>query len=263
MAKKFTLELIMDLATRIGANPAKALSRSNVSFLGKGPQQNPLFQRPLPGLENATEANLGKPETLFKAVEDAVGWMKDGKLNSIQSEILGRNLTGIEKIINPPPAPVLRSAQMIEFPKRGSGITSTQPYKSMLPEPGPEEMAFMNIARTQQTGQSRSIAREILLKDTRLNLPDDVISSLRSKYDLAKGADQKWDPLELMKKYYGKSMLNYDDYLNQVNLNALTAGEHADTVLKYIKLTPSLTFAGGGLEKILEVNDQINRYDLM
>ena len=58
-------------------------------------------------------------------------------------------------------------------------------------------------------------------------------------------------------------MLNYDDYLNQVNLNALTAGEHADTVLKYIKLTPSLTFAGGGLAKILEVNDQINRYDLM
>jgi hypothetical protein len=84
MARKFTLELIMDLATRIGANPTKALSRSNVSFLGKGPQQNPLFQRPLPGLENATEANLGKPETLFKAVEDAVGWMKDGKLNSIQ-----------------------------------------------------------------------------------------------------------------------------------------------------------------------------------
>ena len=114
-----------------------------------------------------------------------------------------------------------------------------------------------------QTGQSRAIAREILLKDTRLNLPDDVISSLRSKYDLAKGADQKWDPLELMKKYYGKSMTNYDDFLNSVNLNISTPGEYADMVLKHIKLTPSLTFAGGGLANVLQVNDTVSRYDLM
>ena len=106
MARRFTLELIMDLATRIGANPAKAISRSNVSFLGKGPTKNPLFQERLAGLENATEANLGKPETLFAAIDDAVGWMKDGKLNSIQSEILGHNLSGIKNIYNPPPLPM-------------------------------------------------------------------------------------------------------------------------------------------------------------
>ena len=97
MARRFTLELIMDLASRIGANPAKAVSRSNISFLGKGPTKNPLFQNRLAGLENATEANLGKPETLFAAIDDAVGWAKDGKLNSIQTEILGYNLSGIEQ----------------------------------------------------------------------------------------------------------------------------------------------------------------------
>ena len=97
MAKRFTIELIMDLASRIGANPAKAVSRSNISFLGKGPTKNPLFQNRLAGLENATEANLGKPETLFAAIDDAVGWAKDGKLNSIQTEILGYNLSGIEQ----------------------------------------------------------------------------------------------------------------------------------------------------------------------
>ena len=96
----------MDLASRIGANPAKAVSRSNVSFLGKGPTKNPLFQNRLAGLENATQANLGKPEALFGAINDAVGWAKDGKLNSIQTEILGHNLKGIEKIINPPPLPM-------------------------------------------------------------------------------------------------------------------------------------------------------------
>ena len=184
MAKRFTLELIMDLATRIGANPGKALSRTNVSFLGTGPQQNPLFQRPLPGLANATEANLGKPEALFKAIEDAVGWAKDGKLNSIQTEILGQNLSGINKILNPPVAPVLPSASVspirsgittlrsndIGAGQRSynklTGINRPREVKSRLPEPGPGEvdqyMGVLNI----KTGMSRAIARNLLLKDT-------------------------------------------------------------------------------------------------
>ena len=93
----------MDLATKIGANPAKLASRGNVSFFGTGPKKNPLFQRPLPGLERATPANLGSRDALIEATEDAASWAKDGKLNSIQMEILGRNLTGINKILNPPP----------------------------------------------------------------------------------------------------------------------------------------------------------------
>ena len=105
MARRFTLELIMDLASRIGANPAKAMSRSNISFLGKGPTKNPLFQNRLAGLENASPQNLGDPKKLFGAIEDAVGWAKDGKLNSIQTEILGHNLSGINKILNPPVLP--------------------------------------------------------------------------------------------------------------------------------------------------------------
>ena len=88
MVKRFTLGVIMNLAKNIGANPTKlAGTRTNISFLGKGPAKNPLFQNRLAGLENATEANLGKPETLFAAIEDAVGWAKDGKLNGIQTEI--------------------------------------------------------------------------------------------------------------------------------------------------------------------------------
>ena len=76
MARRFTLQLIMDLATRIGANPSKlAGTRTNISFLGKGPNENPLFQRPLPGLENAKISNLGDRDTLIKATEDAVGWL--------------------------------------------------------------------------------------------------------------------------------------------------------------------------------------------
>ena len=56
MAKRFTLQILMDLASQIGANPAKAMSRSNISFLGKGPTKNPLFQNRLAGLENANRS---------------------------------------------------------------------------------------------------------------------------------------------------------------------------------------------------------------
>jgi len=46
MARRFTIELLMDLASQIGANPAKALSRSNISFLGKGPTTESLVPAP-------------------------------------------------------------------------------------------------------------------------------------------------------------------------------------------------------------------------
>ena len=298
MARRFTLELIMDLASRIGANPAKAISRSNISFLGKGPTKNPLFQNRLAGLENATTKNLGKPETLFKAVEDALGWAKDGKLNSIQTEILGHNLKGIDKIINPPPLPTLPMASVTPIrsgiagirksPKRAQEIMDDmamiedpasvglkrfpkeshkffgRPLKDKdfseidrmvmegkIPdargrqwnlrgqETGPE--AF-TAALNQQTGMSRAIARNLLLKDTRLNLKPEELFMLR---------EGKGEPLDLMRKYYGESMGAYDDFLNSVNLQAARPDEFAEMILQHIKLTPQ--FASGGLARILEV----------
>ena len=58
----------MDLATRIGANPAKlAGTRTNISFLGKGPSKNPLFQNRLAGLDNASPQNLGKTGSVIRS----------------------------------------------------------------------------------------------------------------------------------------------------------------------------------------------------
>jgi len=139
MARRFTIEILMNLATRIGADPAKALSRSNISFLGKGPMKNPLFQDRLAGLENATTKNLGKPETLFTAIEDALGWAKDGKLNSIQQEILGHNLKGIDKIINPP---VLPTASVTPMASGIGGLRGTadksRPFQGWTPSVVPK-----------------------------------------------------------------------------------------------------------------------------
>ena len=274
MARRFTLELIMDLASQIGANPAKAVSRSNISFLGKGPTKNPLFQNRLAGLENATKENLGKPETLFGAIEDAVGWAKDGKLNSIQTEILGHNLSGINKILNPPPLPM---ATVMRLPKQETGIASVLPkqgkveevffgnpkdprfyksptvddrgrtwdFKSRLQEPGPGDIEALNRALNQKTGMSRAIARQILQQDTRLKLPEEVLISLRT-------GSRGPDPLDLMKKYYGRSMENFDDFLNNFpNIKYPAPKQIAARVLNEVELVPQ--FAEGGLAGILEV----------
>ncbi|SVB83002.1 uncharacterized protein METZ01_LOCUS235856, partial [marine metagenome] len=64
----------MRLAKSIGANHNKwGGTRSNITFLGKGPTTNPLFQGPLAGLETATKEQLGSRGTMIEAVEDAMG----------------------------------------------------------------------------------------------------------------------------------------------------------------------------------------------
>ena len=266
MARRFTLELIMDLATKIGANPAKLASRGNISFLGKGPQKNPLFQRPLPGLDRASPANLGSRDALIEATEDAASWAKDGKLNSIQMEILGHNLKGIEKILHPPVLPSatvtpigagieglkrfpkethkfmgrpLKDKDFVEIDKL---VTEGKIPGSRLPEPGPGEAAAYAGALNMKTGMSRAIARNLLLKDTRLKLKPEELFMLK---------EGKGEPLDLMAKYYGRSMPAYDDFLNSVNLEAARPDEFAEMILKNVRLIPE--FARGGLARVLEL----------
>jgi len=264
MARRFTLELIMDLATRIGANPAKAISRSNISFLGKGPTKNPLFQERLAGLENATTANLGKPETLFAAIDDAVGWAKDGKLNSIQTEILGHNLSGIAKIIDPPPLPmatVTPIAPGIEGLRRFSKETHKffgRPLK---------DKDFSEIDRLVMEGkipdaQGRtwdlSKARnEKFLK----NMGDDLQKSRLQetgpeRYNRLTGLDknkpfQGWTPSVVPKVNIPASKINHQIIADRYGIDVeLIRGKDWVEVLEVIR---KLGLRHGGLARILEV----------
>jgi hypothetical protein len=279
MAKKFVLENLMKLAQGIGANPQKFMgTRTNITFLGKGPTKNPLFQGPL-NMESATKAQLGSQEAVIGAVEDAMGFATAGKLNDIQLRALTLNLQGIYKMFNPPVLPIFRSpmATITKFPKQGSGITGIrtpdnstlisgnttgtgrpinristigkpdlpEPFgTSRLPKPGPGDIQAFQKALDAKTGMSRAIARELLLKDTRLNLPDDVLKSLRT-------GSRGEDPLDLMKRYYGQSMLKYDDFLNDVmprpNMDPRSI---ATRILSEVELIPQ--FAEGGLADIMQ-----------
>jgi len=109
---------------------------------------------------------------------------------------------------------------------------------SKLPGTGPE--AF-NAALNQKTGMSRAIARQILQQDTRLNLKPEELFMLR---------EGKGEPLDLMRKYYGRSVSAYDEFLDSVNLQAARPDEFAEMILKNVELIPA--FAEGGLAEIIQ-----------
>jgi len=243
MARKLILENLMKLASSIGANPNKYMgTRTNITFLGKGPTKNPLFQRPLTGRD--VPAAIHGRDGMIEAAEDAMGFATAGKLNDIQLKILTQNLTGLRNIYNPPKLPSASVTPIVPGITTVEGVAALRNRipRSRLPEPGPGDVERYMGALDQQTGMSRAIARNLLLKDTRLKLSPEDLSILR---------EGKGEPLDLMKKYYGGSMSAYDDFLNNVNLQAGRPDEFAEMILKHVKLIPQ--FAKGGLARILEV----------
>ena len=269
MAKRFTLEILMKLAQSIGANPKNFMgTRSNITFLGKGPTKNPLFQSPLAGIDEASMKQLGPG--MIPAVEDAMGFASAGKLNSIQMEILGNNILGIKNVMQPP---VLPSATVTDIAPGIAGLKRFprethkffgRPLKSKdfseidrmvmegkipdargrqwnlkTPGTGPE---VFNKALNQKTGMSRAIARELLLQDTRLKLKPEELFMLK---------EGKGEPLDLMRKYYGRSVTNYDEFLNNFpSIKYPAPKQIAARILAEVELTPQ--FAEGGLADILQ-----------
>ena len=53
-----------------------------------------------------------------------------------------------------------------------------------------------------QEGKRRAVIRQILLKDTRIKLPENVRNSLKNYDDLRGGGDQNMDPLKVFENYY-------------------------------------------------------------
>jgi len=83
----------------------------------------------------------------------------------------------------------------------------------------------------------RPIIREMLLKDTKIRLPDDVRKSLENKDDLQRGADPKMDPLRLLDEYYDVDFNKLDE-LEEIRFTARNETEAADEFLKKGGLKP-------------------------
>jgi hypothetical protein len=236
MARRFTIEVLMNLAKSIGANPNKFMgTRTNVTFLGKGPDKNPLFQSRLAGLENATMENLGKPETLVSAVEDAMGFASAGKLNSIQTEILGHNLLGIKNIIKPP---VLPSATVTDI---APGIEGLRRF------PKESHKFFGRPLKDKDFSEIDRLTMEGKIPDARgrtWNLKAPGTGDKSKPF-------QGWTPSVVPKVNIPASKINHQIIADKYGIDVeLIRGKDWVEVLEIIR---KLGYAEGGLARILEL----------
>ena len=274
MSKRFTLEILMDLAKNIGANQNKFMgTRTNINFLGKGPTKNPLFQGPLRGIQTASETQLGPRETIIEAVEDAMGYATSGKLNDIQLRALTLNLESINKIYNPP---VLPMASVTDMAPGIRGLSRD------LPPPGsrggPDDIAapFTSAEDTikamramvdvpQKTASAR--ATMIRLLDVYAGGKEGVGVTLREimspqelKWLMEGGGGAKGDPIALFAKYYGSAATRslptegtpavIASFANRLLRGKDSMGRKIDDPF----FNPDdAIFAHGGLARILEV----------
>jgi len=99
----------------------------------------------------------------------------------------------------------------------------------------------------------RPIIRQMLLKDTRIKLPDNVRKSLENKMDLDKGADSKMDPLRLLNEYYDVNFAKLDE-LEDIRFTARNETEAADEFLKKGGLEPKKDLG----DKLKDLSDDID-----
>ena len=113
----------------------------------------------------------------------------------------------------------------------------------------------------------RPIIRQMLLKDTRINLSDDVRKSLENKDDLQRGANPEMDPLRLLNEYYD---VNFDklDELEEIRFTARNESEAADEFLQKGGLEPkkptvreSLDDEAVEMEETKDLGDKLKDYD--
>ena len=262
MAKRFILQNLMKLAKDVGANQNKFMgTRTNITFLGKGPTKNPLFQSPLAGIDEASMKQLGPG--VIPAVEDAMAYATAGKLNSIQMEILGKNLEGIRKAMYPPMASIspirsgigtLRGNDIGAGPRRYNELTGlNKPRAVDLPQKTAAARATMIRLLDVHAGGQPGVGvtlRELMSHKS----PQDL------KWLMEGGGGAKGDPIALFRKYFGEAaarQLPTDATPTVITSFARRLMQAKDTMGRKIDdpfFNPDdVTFAQGGLARILAV----------
>ena len=277
MARKLILQNLMKLARGIGANPKNFMgTKTNITFLGKGPTKNPLFQGPIGGFEGATEATLGKTgrENIISAVEDAMGFATANKLNSIQIRALELNLESIFKIYNPPVLPMASVtniapgiAGLKRFPKETHKFMG-RPLKSKDFAEIDELVKRGKLPPAADLPQKTYAARATMYR--LLDMPANkegvgiTLRELMSKQDLKwlleGGGGTKGDPIAMFAKYFGNATARQlpsvtapeviDNFAKQIIRRTDRMGRRIDDPF----FSPDeIDFAHGGLAGILEV----------
>jgi len=77
----------------------------------------------------------------------------------------------------------------------------------------------------------RPLIRDMLLNDTRINLPQNIRKSLRNREDLQRGADPMMDPLKIYLKYYNYDINKLEQLEDMANIMSI-AGFNSDEIAK-------------------------------
>ena len=103
MARRIIIGEILNLIKGLGGNPNKFMgTRSNITFLGKGPKEN-LFQGPI-DIEGMVQSGFPLQKVISEA-ESAGGYVTAGKLNDLQLQRLKDNLISLKKAYKPDQIP--------------------------------------------------------------------------------------------------------------------------------------------------------------
>ena len=98
MARQIVIDNILRLIKAIGGNPSKFMgTKTNINFLGKGPNQ-----ALLEGQLDMRVVDAFPREQIVSEAERAGGYMSANKLNDLQLQRLENNLIQLDKVYNPP-----------------------------------------------------------------------------------------------------------------------------------------------------------------
>ena len=98
MADPRIISRILQLGKELGANISNSMgTRSNVSFLGSGPKDGMLFQKPI---NPESFATIGV-EKVLPDIESSIAYASGNKLNGLQLDQLEKNLLTMKETLNP------------------------------------------------------------------------------------------------------------------------------------------------------------------
>jgi len=146
---------------------------------------------------------IGKKEKPEAEVFDIATSKKvdDEGIMTLKSEL------GLPKGVEPGSTADKAIKESVEYKTKQQGVKSvldegyTPPKTTTLDEDEIADMGARNYSAMQE-GKRRAVIRQVLLKDTRIDLPEDVRKSLANYDDLKGGGDQSMDPLKVFEDYY-------------------------------------------------------------
>ena len=118
MASSKLIDIGVKLGKQLGANTNKFLgTRSNINFLGKGPDEGKLFQQ---DINTEVLANI-ELKSALPQIETSLGYLTAGKLNDIQANKLIDNLTKMNDFYYPITGDSI--ANVTDMASRTGGLT--------------------------------------------------------------------------------------------------------------------------------------------